>query len=282
MNRQYVVVLFSFCFFVGSGVLYWWGKQEAERAREVTFMASGLESATAVIEEDLQATLDLQRERLAESGWKHEVFAPIRHTCERMRVSLDQYSNLSIIELDENLKTLVNNCADTIQTHHQRLELSEHWLDERIQSIQNIYLEFEQKQKDVNTVSKEAQRHLLQFHYLTALRDLANRVISITGSRTIICDSPFPVLNADRSLYRKDQGGRAIIGIGAYSSAYNSENVRIMVNGVAYKPGPDGRVAFDMPTSERGENTLELECIVQNPLTGQVRTGEGSYTYFVR
>lgn len=111
--------------------------------------------------------------------------------------------------------------------------------------------------------------------------NMVNDMVQIAGGKTIDIDEFFPVFNADRSYVIGGEKITAEVLVGSYSSSLDPSNVDLRVNGQRLTIKPNGKADFTITGSGTGQKTLNTSVAVTNPLTGEVKTGEGKFTYEV-
>ena len=111
--------------------------------------------------------------------------------------------------------------------------------------------------------------------------NLVNDMVAIAGGNAIVIDQFFPVLNADRSYVTEGETINAEVSVGSYSSSLDPSNVSLFVNGQRLTIGSDGKAKYTIRGNGLGKKTVKTRVEVRNPLTGEVKTGEGSYVYEV-
>ncbi len=111
--------------------------------------------------------------------------------------------------------------------------------------------------------------------------NMINDMVQIAGGKTIEFDEFFPVFNADRSYVIGGERITAKVSVGSYSSSLDPSNIDLRVNGSRLKINPDGTADFSITGSGTGQKSLTTSVAVTNPLTGEVKKGEGKFTYEV-
>lgn len=111
--------------------------------------------------------------------------------------------------------------------------------------------------------------------------NLVNDMVSLAGGKTIEFDEFFPVFNADKSYVVGGETINAEVSVGSYSSSLDPSNVQLYVGGQRLTIGPDGKAKYTIRASGQGPKSVSTRVEVRNPLTGEVKTGEGTYTYEV-
>lgn len=111
--------------------------------------------------------------------------------------------------------------------------------------------------------------------------NMVNDLVQVAGGKTIDIDEFFPVFSADKSYVIGGERITAKVSVGSYSSSLDPANVDLRVNGQRLEIKPDGTADFSITGSGTGQKSLTTSVSVTNPLTGEVKTGEGSFTYEV-
>lgn len=111
--------------------------------------------------------------------------------------------------------------------------------------------------------------------------NMVNDMVQIAGGKTIDIDEFFPVFSADRSYVIGGEKITAKVSVGSYSSSLDPANVDLRVNGQRLSMNADGTADFSITGSGSGQKSLTTSVSVTNPLTGEVKTGEGKFTYEV-
>jgi len=111
--------------------------------------------------------------------------------------------------------------------------------------------------------------------------NMVNDMVQIAGGKTLDIDEFFPVFNADRSYVIGGERITAEVLVGSYSSSLDPSNVDLRVNGQRLTIKPNGKADFSITGSGIGQKTLNTSVAVTNPLTGEVKRGEGKFTYEV-
>ena len=111
--------------------------------------------------------------------------------------------------------------------------------------------------------------------------NLVNDMISLAGGKVIEIDQFFPVFNADRSYVIGGEQIKAKVSVGSYSSSLDPANIDLRVNGQRLRINPDGTADYTITGTGTGQKSLTTSVAVTNPLTGEVKRGEGQFTYEV-
>jgi gliding motility-associated protein GldM len=111
--------------------------------------------------------------------------------------------------------------------------------------------------------------------------NMVNDMVKIAGGKTVEFDQFFPVFNADRSYVIGGEKITAKVSVGSYSSSLDPSNIDLRVNGQRQRINADGTADFSITGSGTGQKTLTTSVAVTNPLTGEVKRGEGKFTYEV-
>ncbi|MBX2872350.1 MAG: hypothetical protein KTR30_09630 [Saprospiraceae bacterium] len=72
------------------------------------------------------------------------------------------------------------------------------------------------------------------------------------------------------------------IAIGSHYSRLDHRNSKIIVDGDTLSLNEEGVAYYKRLVTGNGEQSMELNCEIYNPLTGEVVVGEGSYFYEVK
>ena len=107
--------------------------------------------------------------------------------------------------------------------------------------------------------------------------NMVNDMISLAGGKNIVFDSFFPVVQADRSYVVGGEKINAQISVGTYSTSLQPENVRIFAGGSQLEVGAGGVAEYNITGSGTGQKKIPLRVEVVNPLTGEVKQGEGEF-----
>lgn len=123
---------------------------------------------------------------------------------------------------------------------------------------------------------------LLMTDYLQAEQRVLEMAGRLSGGK-VLCGREvyFPILNANVVNPRKGETVRAKVSIGSYSTSLNPENVILTAGGQVLTINPDGTADYEFTPRKRGSHTVDLQFKIRNPLTGEVKTSEGRYTYNV-
>jgi gliding motility-associated protein GldM len=111
--------------------------------------------------------------------------------------------------------------------------------------------------------------------------NMVNDMIGLAGGKSIVFDSFFPVVQADRSYVVGGEKINATISVGTYSTSLQPENVKIYVGGSSIPVGEGGKAEYSITGSGTGQKTVPLRVEVTNPLTGKITEGKGEFIYEV-
>jgi hypothetical protein len=117
--------------------------------------------------------------------------------------------------------------------------------------------------------------------YLQAEQRVLEMAGRLSGGKVIECGGYFPVFYADIVNPRKGETVRAKVSIGSYSTSLNPDNIILTAGSDTLTINRDGTADYQFTPRKRGSHTVGLHFSIRNPLTGEVKTGEGSYTYNV-
>lgn len=110
---------------------------------------------------------------------------------------------------------------------------------------------------------------------------LVNQMATLAGGRVVEFDNFFPVVQAEKAYVIAGEPFNAQIAVGAYSSQINPDDITITVNGNNLPVTDGGRAVYSATSSTTGQKTLNMRVAVRNPLTGEVKENEGTFTYEV-
>jgi hypothetical protein len=286
MSRRFAlaliaVVLIQFC------SVYAW--QSYERKVELNKIAASLTvthgMAIANLEELLnQQVMGYEEMMLDESKGR---FLPLLHFVKEHHVG---YQNLYATE-DQNtfpknsmalIKLVAKDYKEMMVIHHKDIDLREDDAVVKCAKMDDLMADALASLSKIPTrlnpgLRSEMARIVTLDYIMNTLMD----AMSLCGGKATIMDSFFPVFNADRCAYQAGDALNARVSVGSYSSSLNPKNIVLTIDGKEYPIGPDGTAKFQTSESKRGEHTVKTRVVVTNPLTGEVQSGEGSFTYRV-
>lgn len=111
--------------------------------------------------------------------------------------------------------------------------------------------------------------------------NMVNSMATLAGGKVVEFDSFFPVVAADKSYVVGGESIKAKISVGTYSTSLDPANVKITAGGRNLTMNSDGFAELTIPASGTGQKTIPLAVEVTNPLTGEVTSGKGEFTYEV-
>lgn len=170
----------------------------------------------------------------------------------------------------------------TLMTHHASISLREENARRRCSETLALKVVSQNKLAEIsNNLPPALQSDMMRIITLDYLRSLLLDAMILSSSYASGFYEYFPVFSSERCAYQRGDTLRAIVSVGSYSNLLYPENVKLTVNGQELKMLPDGRAEFNAPAGGLGEHTLETKVVVTNPLTGEVKTGEGRFHYRV-
>ena len=196
----------------------------------------------------------------------------------------------------ETRERLINTYTALLEEHGETFGLSEQEIERNIASIgDNIpfnvddetwqetdkksWEEFKFRQMPLAAVLPLLSQ--MQSDAKSSEASLVNQMATLAGGRVVEFDNFFPVVQAEKAYVIAGEPFRAQIAVGAYSSQINPEDITITVNGNNLPVNEGGRAEYVATSSTTGQKTLNMRVAVRNPLTGEVKDNEGTFTYEV-
>lgn len=286
MTRRFAFVFIALLLTQFSAVYLW---QQYERQTELMKISSDLQllATRSITDQRKMLECDIRGfEELMRDGSKIR-FAPL---LKFVLESYDAYAELEYVDDKFAYRSQVKNLI--ITTNHrfsnllrksgEHIDLGPYQIQDNVarnkansdEALKELTFKHEK-------VSGPLQATLANLTTLSYLQTTLNQAMQMFGGKADYIDSYFPVFNADRCGYERGDTVNAIVSIGSYSNFLNPANVKLTVDGQELPVGPDGLAKFQAPAGKRGEHTLNTKVVVTNPLTGEVQTGEGAFTYRV-
>ena len=183
---------------------------------------------------------------------------------------------------EAHLEELMLGLTNLLKNHGKEMDL-------RPADIKTLSQDYEERVNEVkqqpipaiSTKTYSLQRDFLLLDYLNAVESILLRVVQIAGGKTIECGGYFPVMSTDIVNPRKGETVRAKVSIGSYSSSLNPNHIVLTAGKDTLRMNPDGTADYQFTPSKRGVHTVDLSFKILHPLTGEVMSGDGSYTYNV-
>lgn len=182
------------------------------------------------------------------------------------------------------LTPVIDTAIQVFQEHHEQLDMRE----EDMLSLTSDFIELKGSiaRRLTTSTPPSGTLHLEQdvvtLELLANFTDLLHRVASLSCyTACFTLESYFPVVMADANFVRAGETMQIKTALGSYASALQPEDVVLLIDGDTVRIGYDGTGYYTIKASELGEHTIPTKCIVTNPLTGQVRVGEGKFSYLV-
>lgn len=190
--------------------------------------------------------------------------------------SSSEYREMAITSIN----ALGSDCQELFGMHQSATELSEDQAEERLTAIQVKIKRFVSRSSSpTNDPPEGFSRALLMLDFLNTHESILLDVMQLAGSKAMVIDSYFPVMTLAPVQPMAGEKVNARLTAAAYSNRLANSEVLLVVGKDTLKAGPDGFVDYVFKAGRRGVHTLPTKCIVTSPLTGEVRIGEGSYTY---
>lgn len=289
MARSYLILLFSFVFFVAGGLLFWRGMEQQEKQLETEAYLEDLSESVEVHWQEARITVGVAINNTSEM-WRSHVYRHINPVILEVESLLSsgiarscRGQNVDIaLCAEKNVRELAQAMNEMLLHHHVEIDLNERQAEEEIAAVQSVVDNMLEKLERSSTTIPAVREKRAELYYVLALNALAVRLIRLTASRAFWVEQFFPVVQTNQSSYAQDESGSCHISIGYYSTGLDRANTEISVDGKTMPIGEDGRLFFNLPTNTRGDNDLDIQCRVTNPLTGQTITGESTFTYHVR
>jgi len=128
----------------------------------------------------------------------------------------------------------------------------------------------------------EVEQQLIMLSTLSKMRELLLSVNAVGCTRGLENDNYFPVIMGKGGDVDRLEKRTMKIGVGSYQAPLDPSDVVIKVDGKVLPIGEDGTASYLLPTASSGNKMMSAEIMVTNKLTGEVRSGNGSYHYRVR
>ncbi len=286
MSRRFAfalvaVVLVQFC------SVYAW--QRYERNAELQEITDGLAVTNGMAitgQEKLFAMEIASYEELMRDDTKIKFSPMLRFVTDHYAA----YEELAEIEdvwtLQENasrlIESIINDYKAVMLTHHNSMYLHEDDVAIKYTAIGKLRDDALSKLSNVpQNLQHTLKRDMVRLITLDFVQNTLIDVMAICSGRSFIFDQFFPVFNADRCAYKVGDSLNARVSVGSYSNALDPENVTLTIDGKEYPIGPDGAASFQTSERKRGQHTVKTKVVVTNPLTGEVKSGEGRFTYEV-
>ncbi|MEM9526247.1 MAG: hypothetical protein AAGA31_06535 [Bacteroidota bacterium] len=134
-----------------------------------------------------------------------------------------------------------------------------------------------------NQVVLQNELDLLKLSVLNLQEFLVQDLAQISGGRTLNCffgPKYYPVVSAGFLNAVVGRSHEARISVGNFATELKPENIRIVIEGDTLLLNEAGWIDFSLIPKKRGEQALEMELLITNPLTGEVISSESSYGYY--
>ncbi|MFK8163901.1 MAG: hypothetical protein AB8H12_15755 [Lewinella sp.] len=300
MSRSLSIALI----FLGSAIitsLFWLHSHLMARQHEA-FFASSTDITEVTIAQKiwtLNFSLRLTEERLAEE-WQRERFSElidiVKHA-QQVRDRLNeqilsgglrtnqettnspsskqfsQFCNYELLRFKASVTALIDR-------KQEEYDLSSFHSEELLKEINEVHSTSLPPATESFSMKHSALELRLCFlSFLNAQEEILQRLIQITGSKADHIDSYFPIINGSPQYPKVGELHTTLVSVGTYCDRLARAEVLLIVGHDTLVPGPDGKAKYELRPQRRGLHSLPTKCIVTNPFTGEVRTGEGTYTY---
>ncbi|MFK8163928.1 MAG: hypothetical protein AB8H12_15890 [Lewinella sp.] len=286
MSRRYTLalvglILAQFC------ALYSW--QQHERNEALMSITSSLLTAheMAITSQEELLEMDIRSyEELMRDDTKAR-FRPLSHFV------TENYASYESLGDGKNEQTFREECIALIETvsgayetmmmtYHESMDLNGEDAKFKCSKILELAADSQAKLAAVSLDAHPVlQGNVLRLITLDYLQDILSDAMVTTSGRALIFDQFFPVFMPDRCAYESGDTLNARVAVGSYSNSLDPANVKLIVNGQELNIGLDGTAEFNAPVGRRGEHSLKTKVVVSNPLTGEVKIGEGRFLYRV-
>jgi len=286
MSRRYalafvVLILAQFC------AIYAW--QQHERNEELTSITSNLLTAheMAITNQEELLEMDIRSYKELMRDDTKARFLPLLHFVTESYTAYQALADGKDEQIfrEESMafiETVFAAYKSTMMTHHSSMDLREEGAKEKCSNILEFTVDTQSKLAAISQdLHPSLQRYIVRITTLNYLQKILFDAMTTFSGRALIFDQFFPVFLPDRCTYQRGDSLNARVAVGSYSNSLDPANVKLTVNGQELNIGLDGTAEFNAPVGRRGEHTLKTKVVVSNPLTGEVKIGEGRFTYRV-
>lgn len=299
MTRPYIIALFLFGTAI-LGSLVYLHFYLIEQAENETFLRA--EKVLGQVIMDQYEELDMRRMAIEDllrddSKLKFQpildVFAEAEIQIEKYQEILDAWESidagtLQIVRISayEALNNTVKEAKRIMLKHGEEFDLREDDIQHKLriydELAEELYPEASEKLPIKNQLQLKVETRLATAELLSLMRGLLMDCNAIGCVRGLEVDQYFPLIIDGYGDLKKGEARTFRFAIGSYSSSLDPDNVEIRVNGKRIPLGLDGMAEYPFLSYKGGEQWLKAECIITNPLTGEVRTGESQLRVNVR
>lgn len=286
MTRRFALSFIALLLTQFCAVYAWQRYDNNEEMKALTISLTGVHETTITDQEKMVSMQIRSYESLMEDLSKIR-FAPL------LRFVTEHYAAYQTVVNDDGGDTFRENSmafAEAVSTDYEAVVTEKHLdfdlsEDQAKRNCASNKRKATEALRNITNVSHEIdpalQRNMIRIMTLSYLQDVLFEAMSMSGGKSDGFDSFFPVFNAERCSYKRGDTLNAFVSVGSYSNALDPENVKLTVDGQELVVGPSGLAKFNAPAGNPGDHTLKTKVVVTNPLTGEVRMGEGSFTYRV-
>jgi len=185
-----------------------------------------------------------------------------------------------LLTLQKAHSELQSTITTVIKEQGERLGLSDRQQEELLKKIAAVSI------VPLSTVNQQGiqpnyQQHLQFLAYLNAQEEVLQHLIQIAGSKVDFIDTYFPLAIGQPQFPKVGQLHKIQVSIGTYEDRIARSVSYFVIGQDTLQLGIDGTATYEFTPNRKGRHTLPTKCIVTNPLTGEVRIGEGRYEFNV-
>jgi hypothetical protein len=160
---------------------------------------------------------------------------------------------------------------DMLWSHHQIFDLKQDFIEKYILEKEVSYNDYK-THTFVHLTEEEPLQLALRMIHLSnydRLKQLENNFMELVGGIRSSCfeNMYFPVVIPTSN--RVDKGEMVRVGLGQYTTAMDPSQTKIIINKDTLNLRNDGTVLYKIKPSRTGKQTLLLQPLVKNPLTGE-------------
>lgn len=188
------------------------------------------------------------------------------------------------------LTTLSDSATGLLEGYGYQMDLSPEEIEAKSASYRKRIAQIHHlPATDLTESAFTLHRDLIVLDYLNGLEEVLLDVTGVSGGKMISCffgPEFFPVVSTGFLNPRRGEKVSTRISVGNYATSLDPEDVTIIIEGDSLKPNSAGfidynfvvrqrgKADFSFKPRKRGKHSLKMECLVTNPLTGEVRRGE--------
>ncbi|MFK8163899.1 MAG: hypothetical protein AB8H12_15745 [Lewinella sp.] len=192
--------------------------------------------------------------------------------------SFEQYQILRKTMLKE-LRDVVSKIEIVYTENTKVFDFSKKLLEKRLEYIEDIYLEAEDKTHLRKIGPQINEVDFLTLTSLVCLEELLHSSSNFyTGCGPMI-DEYFPVIVDGFATPLPGERINTRIAIGSFMANLDPQHVKLTVNGEPLKIGYDGIAPYSFIARGGKNEALKMKYSILNPFTGETREGESIYSY---